>query len=255
MFRKLRIAVLLLLLLTVAGTTFWEEKLAGNWARPLRIEIFPLDGDAASNPEVSSYISHLNPEQFQNIGDFLVQQSQRYRLTAIPQPQITLEPLVSELPPTAPDSVRNPLAVIWWSLRLRSYVVRQAGLWHSLGAIKLFVIYHQGHDRVPLEWSMGSRKGLFGLVHAYAQARQNAQNNVVIAHELLHTLGASDEYDTQLQPRYPDGFADPDTQPHYPQDAAEIMAGRIPLSPTVSRMPGDLEHCVIGAKTAWEIGW
>ena len=54
---------------------------------------------------------------------------------------------------------------------------------------------------------------------------------MVIAHELLHTLGASDKYDPQsLAPIFPDGYAEPDRQPSHPQRMAEIMAGRIPVA-------------------------
>jgi len=56
------------------------------------------------------------------------------------------------------------------------------------------------------------------------------------------------------EPR-PDGYADPDRQPLYPQPYAEIMGSRIPLSKTQSSMPPNLNYTVIGKKTAREIKW
>jgi len=82
------------------------------------------------------------------------------------------------------------------------------------------------------------------------------QNNVVIAHELLHTLGATDKYDPgSNQPRFPDGYAEPGRQPRLPQEYAEIMAGRTPLSATQSVTPDGLEHARVGPATAAEIRW
>ena len=58
-------------------------------------------------------------------------------------------------------------------------------------------------------------------------------DDMVIAHELLHTLGATDKYDLRTnQPAHPDGFAEPDREPLYPQSFAELMGGRIPVSNT-----------------------
>ena len=79
---------------------------------------------------------------------------------------------------------------------------------------------------------------------------------MVITHELLHTLGATDKYDLATnQPLYPEGYAEPDQQPLFPQEKAEIMAGRIPLSETKAAMPEGLTHTLIGEKTAREIKW
>ena len=103
---------------------------------------------------------------------------------------------------------------------------------------------------------LGLQKGLIGVVNAYASEAQTAQNDVVIAHELLHTLGATDKYDPQTnQPLFPDGYAEPQRQPLLPQANAEIMAGRIPLSQTDAEMPGSLNEALIGSQTAREINW
>jgi hypothetical protein len=81
-------------------------------------------------------------------------------------------------------------------------------------------------------------------------------NNVVIAHELLHTVGATDKYDLASgEPLNPAGLADPDREPLYPQERAEIMAGRRALSAQESEMPHSLAGVVVGADTAREIRW
>ncbi|MEM7402301.1 MAG: hypothetical protein AAF304_10175, partial [Pseudomonadota bacterium] len=81
------------------------------------------------------------------------------------------------------------------------------------------------------------------------------QNNIVIAHELLHTVGASDKYGANGNPIPPDGLGEPDRKPLYPQRLAEIMAGTVASSATQSKMAKSLKTCVVGNRTAREIGW
>jgi hypothetical protein len=83
-----------------------------------------------------------------------------------------------------------------------------------------------------------------------------SSNNVVIAHEILHTLGASDKYDAAtLAPLFPDGYAEPERQPRFPQEFTEIMAGRLPVDVNTFEIPGSLDEVLIGDATALEIRW
>ena len=52
---------------------------------------------------------------------------------------------------------------------------------------------------------------------------------------------------------FPIGFADRDRDPRFPQEQAEIMGGRVPLSPEDAAIPRGLKHVVIGPETALEI--
>ena len=86
--------------------------------------------------------------------------------------------------------------------------------------------------------------------------KHEKQNNFIILHELLHTLGATDKYNLSTnQPIFPEGYAEPNRKPTYPQRKAEIMGGRIPLSATEAKIPSSLKKAIIGTKTAREIGW
>jgi hypothetical protein len=94
------------------------------------------------------------------------------------------------------------------------------------------------------------------VVHAFADRRLRSGNNVVIAHEILHTLGASDKYDlATLAPLFPAGYAEPERSPRYPQMFTEIMAGRYALTATRYEMPESLDEVVVGQATALEIRW
>jgi hypothetical protein len=94
------------------------------------------------------------------------------------------------------------------------------------------------------------------LAHLYAGANASGTNQVVLTHELLHTLGATDKYDrTTGAPLVPVGLGDPELSPLFPQTTAEIMAGRIAVSTADGVMPDSLGSVVVGPDTAREIGW
>jgi hypothetical protein len=79
-------------------------------------------------------------------------------------------------------------------------------------------------------------------------------NNVIIAHEFLHTLGATDKYNpADGMPNFPSGYAEPDRNPLYPQRYAEIMGGRIAESEVEAMIPKSLNYVTIGRTTAEEI--
>ena len=118
----------------------------------------------------------------------------------------------------------------------------------------MFVLYHEPSIG-RLKHSIGLQKGLIGIVNGYGTKSQSKQNNIVIAHELLHTVGASDKYNEQGNPIIPDGLGEPLKSPLYPQRKTEIMAGRRAINAFESEMPRSFRNIVIGDKTAQEIGW
>jgi len=251
-FRYVRILILLTVLLAVAGVRAWERRHVTSWQSPLKVVIYPVRGEESE--EMAEYVRNLDLDRFTPIADFIRQQGARYSTQRSPGLEITLGREVMELPPVPPTQ-RSLFGNMLWSLKLRYYAFKQSGFSPMLGVVRMFVIYHPGVPGQALDHSFGIREGMIGLVHAFGLPEQDAQNNVVIAHELLHTLGATDKYGAQGLPLYPQGFAEEKDGPHYPQRKAEIMAGKIPLSAKRVRMPSGLEECVIGYRTAYEIHW
>jgi hypothetical protein len=253
-FRSFRIALLLGILLVTLGFTWGEARFVRSWMHPLDVVIYPINGDGSEASE--EYIAGLKADDFADINAFLERQAFRYGVRLDPAARIRLGKELNELPP-APPHDRSVLKTIVWSLKLRWWVYGHSGsVLPQLGRIRIYVLYHQAEADTILDHSLGLQKGLIGVVHAFASRDQQAQNNIVIAHELLHTLGATDKYDLATsQPRFPDGYADPDQQPPLPQHKAEIMAGRIPLTQTRAVMPASLDDCVVGPATAYEINF
>jgi hypothetical protein len=142
-----------------------------------------------------------------------------------------------------------------WSLKMRWWVGSVTNGQDDIEPdVSIFVRYHQAEGVFVLEDSVGVQKGMFGIVNAYTGRRHKGRNNVIIAHEFFHTLGASDKYDlTTGQPLAPDGLAEPNKTPLYPQRFAEIMGGRIALKTDDAVIPQSLKFARIGPLTAAEI--
>lgn len=252
MARKLRIAILLFILFMVAATTWLTQWRSTNWNRSQWLVIYSVNGDGGTATQ--DYIHRLGEDSFRSIEEFMAREGAHYGI-AIAQPiEIRLAPQVHALPPPPPPS-RQPWEVALWSLHMRWWAWRNDS-YDGPGNLKMFVVYHDPTQRDRLDHSLGLQKGLVGVVQAFADERQAEQNNVIIAHELLHLFGATDKYDLATnQPLYPIGYAEPDRQPLYPQQFAEIMGGRVPLSPTEAAIPRHLLGVVVGEQTAREIRW
>ena len=122
--------------------------------------------------------------------------------------------------------------------------------------VRLAVRYFDPERNPRLPHSLGLAEARVGIVNAFADADYRGSNRVVIAHELLHTLGARDKYDPASNlPSYPDGYAEPAREPRHPQLQAELMGGRIPLGDGTARMPAGLDEVVVGEVSAREIRW
>lgn len=252
MFRKLRIVLLLYILLVVALTTWSARARNTDWNEPLWVVVYPIDGE--NNDRTADYVRRLTVERFEPIETSIREQAHRFNVALDKPVDMKLAPPVTGLPPVPPQSA-NPIAIALWSLRLRLWAWRN-DTFDGPADIRLFAVYYDPRVRERLAHSLGLQKGFIGVVHGFGDREYDGRNNVVLAHEMLHTLGASDKYDRRTnEALFPLGFAEPDRSPLYPQRLAEIMAGRIPIAPGSSKMPRSLDDTAIGAATALEIGW
>ncbi|WP_377158607.1 hypothetical protein ACFJIX_06595 [Roseateles sp. UC29_93] len=253
MFKALRILILLGILLTVAVTTLVGRWQAQSWKRPQVVTLYPINasGDAVTD----LYLERLDAAAFAGLAPYFQREAARYGVSLSEPVRIVLGSRVRVAPPAVPRDA-GPLSAISWSLRMRWWAGRQTPPSSPVPDVKLFLMYHPPDFAGALPHSIGLEKGRLGLVHLFASKGQQAQNEVVIAHEALHTFGATDKYDpSTLAPVFPEGFAEPRQEPRYPQTAAELMAGRIPVREGEQRIPSGLGETVIGPATAVEIGW
>lgn len=251
MWKWLRVGVLLSILVSIGGGQWLSQRRIWAWQEPVPVALYPIVADDA--PATARYVRALNAARFAGVERFFAEEGRRYGLLLGQPVRILLQPALTAAPPP-PPATASGLAVVWWSLQLRYYAWRSTRA--GDGLVRLFVLYHDGQRMPALPHSLGLERGHIGVVHLFADAAMAGSNQVVLAHELLHTFGASDRYDPATNlPLAPLGLGDADQRPLYPQAYAEIMAGRRALSATDASIPLSLGECLVGPETAAEIHW
>lgn len=253
MARKVRIALLLLVLVIAGGSAWLDRAITTSWQHTVWVGLFPVNADGSATSQ--AYIESLRPDDFAAVAALINREAKDYGI-AINEPVHVqaYAPLADRPPPLAGTEGWAGRAL--WSLRLRWY--RWNAVRNAAGAkpqVAIFLLYHDPRQAAVVPHSLGLQKGLMGVAHLFAIGSQEAQNEIVIAHELLHVFGATDKYDADDMPLFPDGYAEPERKPLLPQRFAELMAGRTPLAPGEAQMPASLAEVVVGPATAREIGW
>jgi len=249
--KQIRVLVLLLLLLPLVILAFRDDDPRPDWQRTLIVGLYPHNGDGSD--EVQAWIDRLHREDFQPIETFIAEQAARHGLELERPFEIRLGRPIPNAPPPPPpvgagrERMSWAAHLRWWHFRLD----RQR--------LKPDIVMVASYQQVPADFfnlrSIGMPSPRLGLSQLAIGQDRHEFNLVVLAHELLHTVGALDLYRPDGRPEFPDGYAEPDRQPRYPQQRAELMAMVLPVSPQLSRPPRKLEEVQIGARTAQQIGW
>lgn len=252
MFKSIRILILLLILLFVSVNTWLSQSRSTDWNNSLYVKIYPINGDGSKI--ASRYIDNLDAASFAGIEGFIGREASRFGKTLDNPVRIKLGDAIDEQPPALPEAPSMP-SVMWWSLKMRFWADDVTGDQDRYDPdVRIFVRFHSPETDFVLENSIGLQKGMVGVVNAFASRQYAGTNNVVIAHEFLHTLGAKDKYHpADGLPTFPLGYAEPKREPLYPQRYAEIMGGRIPQSKIDALIPQSLKYVIIGDATASEI--
>lgn len=253
-FGTLRIAILLAILAFVALGAWLDKARSTDWDASLRVTVYPFAADG--DPATAQHVTALVAEDFDAVVGFFADEARRHGLTLQEPVRVRVSHAAPGLPPAAPSDP-GPFNVALWSLRMRYWAWR-VGANDPLPTpdIQVFALYHAADGASAVPDSLGLSKGLLAVTHLYTGPDAAGSNQVVLAHEVLHTLGATDKYDRATgQPLVPDGLGDPAQDPPYPQRVAEIMAGRIALAAGEAAIPHGLGAAVVGSATAREIGW
>lgn len=252
MWRILRISVLLIVLATVARQAY-IEKADLDWKDNFYIALYPVNADGTE--EVNGYIKTLKKDDFEAIEVFFTEEAAHYQLGMRRPIAIQLGEVVDHVPPPPPTN-GNLIQNMLWSLRFRWFAWKNSPKVPVKPDIRLYLLFHNPDTHNTLQHSTAIDKGRIGRVNLFGSQSYTKKNLVVTAHELLHTLSATDKYDLSTgQPMYPDGFANPEKQPLFPQEFAELMGGYVPINVAEKKIPLSLDQTLIGPKTAREIGW
>lgn len=253
MLKAIRVFILLLVLAAVALGTWRAKTRSVEWKYALPVNVYLINGD--SSDVTAQHLKSLQLSDFKPMEAFMKEEAARYGHDARASIDVRLGGILASQPPEPPRS-GSALEVILWSLKMRWWAYRNTDTKGAGTQVKLFLIYFDPARNSRLGHSTGLQKGLIGRVNVFASRDMASQNNVVIAHEFLHTLGATDKYDPATnQPIFPDGYALPDQIPLLPQRYAEIMGGRTPVTPSMAEQPAGLNETLVGEKTAMEINW
>jgi len=252
MWRLLRIFTLLLILAVVVQQMFLD-KADLSWNDNFYVALYPVNADGSER--VERYIQTLNKRDFEGIESFFTEEAERYALGMRRPVAIQLGRAVKDVPP-APPSDGNTLKTMFWSLHFRWFAWQNNPAVPVKPDVRLYLLFYDPEQHQVLSHSTALNKGRIGRVNLYGGRAHAKQNLVITAHELLHTLTATDKYDLATGlPIYPDGYADPKKEPRHPQYFAELMGGYVPITETEKKIPASLKQTLIGFKTAREIGW
>jgi hypothetical protein len=252
MIKNIRILILLYILLMVAVGGWLAKTRSTSWEKPLNVIVYSINGDGSSASQ--KYIDKLGNTDFSDIEKFFEREAKHHGLTLNKPIDVSLAGELKEKPPLPPRN-GSQLSIMFWSLKLR-YWAWKIDNYPYPEDIQIFVLYFDPKKTKTVAHSLGLQKGLIGVVNAFASKEMKKENHVIIAHEILHTVGATDKYDPNTnQPIYPIGYAEPQQSPLYPQKKAEIMAGRIAKTEHKAEQPRKLKQVVLGESTAIEINW
>jgi hypothetical protein len=246
--------LLLGILCVIFYFSYTQKSISRNWNEPLKLHFYLIN--AEDDPEVEKYIANITANDFEPIHRFLKKEARKYQIKTKKLLDIDILPLPKVLPPRLPKT-KASMSTFVWSLQLRYWAFKYLPpIELDVANVNMFAFYYKTKPGRELDESTGIQEGLIGIANLFGSQKQQEQNNIVIVHELLHILGATDKYSMyDFQPLFPNGYAKSDQQPLFPQIYAEIMAGRIPTTKTTAKIPTNLFFCMVGKKTASEINW
>ena len=253
-FGTVRLALLLAVLGFVALGAWLDHSRSTDWDAPLRVTLYPIA--AGGDTAVRNHVASLTADDFGDFTGFFAREARRHGVALEEPVRIRVSHAVAGQPPLPPEDA-GIIGIAAWSLRFRYWAWRVA-IDDPLPTpdVQVFALYHPADGARAVPDSLGLSKGLMAIAHLYAGADAHGSNQVVVAHELLHTLGASDKYDRATGlPLVPEGLGDPGQSPLHPQRYGEIMAGRIATGANTAVVPESLARMVVGPASAGEIGW
>lgn len=233
-----------------------HSRLARNdWDRTLDIAFVLVDVEGVDPAGIEALRARL-PE----LEERLATEGHRYR-PSMPRPfrLRLLGPVRGAAPPAAPEG-DSIVDLAKYALAQRDYVKdidARAGVDGGYDSRVYLALRKPRHALQTLVEGHSEEGGRIGIVELELDTEAEAAHLplVVAAHEMLHTLGATDKYDSNGRTLIPQGLAEPERVPLLPQRFAEIMARNRPISPSEEKVPASIAEIAVGAQTAREIRW
>lgn len=252
-----RVSVLLAVLVFIAlwgisNSRAREARL--RWDRPLDVAVVLL-----THGELKPEVHQAWQQGTGQLESWLEREAHRYR-PDLPTPvRFTLAgplpaPELALVPPE--DTLMARARQAWKLSRTLATVDEAAGLNPRRLDARIYVVLEPASsDGERFVEGMAEAGGSVGLVRGLQDDTELTLELTAVAHELFHCLGAADAYDAQGHARVPSGLVEPQRQPLYPQPAAEVMVGEVPLGEAEGRLPTSLDEVGVGPITAAALHW
>lgn len=258
-FYRMRVALLLVVLagvLLYAWKDVSRRRARNDWKRTLTVGLVV----ARRGPVDEGAIADLRSRALA-LEDLLAEEFVRHHGPGGPRPVkiLIFGPVdVAAPPPPAPagDGLVDLARYAWEKSRYSARIDEAAGIEARGLDSRVYLVTRPGHARGRnFVEGLSEQGGRAGFVEVDLDPSMVDFALFVFAHELLHTLGATDKYDATGITKIPEGLAEPDAVPLYPQRFAEVMARMRPVKPGVEEPPASLDELRVGSATAREIGW
>jgi hypothetical protein len=253
---RIRVGVLLTVLATVLLYA-WRDVHARRertaFRRTLRVALVIVEAEPVEQRALA-----LLRARIRKLEDRLAAEFHRYRPDG-PRPfaLVAFGPVPEVVPP--PRRVDAGLIGLgrraWELLRFTRDVDARAHVPSRGFDTRLYIVARPAHGAQAFVEGASEQGGRVGVALVDLDESMADFALFVAAHELFHTLGASDKYDAAGRTRFPEGLAEPDRVPQLPQRFAELMAENRPIDALHEEPPGSLDELAVGPSTAAEVGW
>ena len=255
--RNLRVAALLLLLVAIGGWGLLRHRRLDSrtqWLRAVSASVVLVSQHPASPAGVARWRAGMG-----SLEAWFGREWRRYRpASAIPMVTLSLDAVVGvDTLPIAPGAARDLVgrAEEWWSFDAALESIDAQVAAHASRDATIYVVLRPTATGGGVVEGVAEAGGRLGMVEGSLDDEDLGLELTAVAHELLHCLGATDKYDADGHAVAPQGLADPTAQPLFPQRAAEVMVGEIPVASGAGRPFERLDEVQVGPATARELRW
>jgi hypothetical protein len=255
-FFRLRVSLLLAILSLVAlrgGIDWYERRVRTSWHRPLSVALVLVERDVIE-PSTLALVHDRARELEQRLA--IEYRRHAGREFAPVSFVVTTAVKIDQPPPKMREqTVLGLVSSTYDRWRWTRDIDALAGVDPSAYDARVYLVMKQARQDLAFVEGDSELGGRVAVAQVDIEPAMVDLSLFVVAHELMHTLGASDKYDTEGRAVYPSGFAEPTRFRLYPQPGAEVMARNVPVAARSERPPNTLDELFVGETTAREIGW
>jgi len=256
-FFRIRVGILLAILGVVilyALANIRSRRARNEWNRPLNVAIVLVRDGTVDDAAIEGVRGRASA-----LADQLTSEMHRYRSTPERAFNFVVRgPVDLHAPVPRPGGEGTiALAKHGWALsRWVGRVDEGARIAGSAYDARVYVVVRApSHEKLRFVEGVSEQGGRVGTLEVDLDGTTIDFALFVTAHELFHTLGALDKYDATGATLIPDGLAEPDATPQFPQKYAEIMSRGRAIAPGHDEAPDSIGMLRVNATTAREIGW